>query len=83
MMVGINREVWRTKLTGLQSDKISSDFADAANGSTNQLWLWQQQAGWWSTTEQPIWVSPAHTATAIGYWVLYKNGICSYGTVVQ
>lgn len=28
-------------------------------GSTNQLWLWQQQAGWWSTTEQPIWVSPA------------------------
>lgn len=32
MMLEINREVQRTKLTGLQSDQITSDFADAANG---------------------------------------------------
>lgn len=32
MMAGINGEVQRAKLTGLQSDQISPDFADAADG---------------------------------------------------
>lgn len=32
MMAGINREVQWAKLTGLQSDQISPDFADAADG---------------------------------------------------
>lgn len=32
MMAGINGEVQWAKLTGLQSDQISPDFADAADG---------------------------------------------------
>ena len=32
MMAGINREEQWAKLTGLQSDQITSDFADAADG---------------------------------------------------
>lgn len=32
MMAGINRDVQWAKLTGLQSDQISPDFADAADG---------------------------------------------------
>lgn len=32
MMVGINGEMQGEKLTGLQSDQISPDFADAADG---------------------------------------------------
>lgn len=60
MMAGINGEAEWAKLTGLLSDQISRDFADTADGVYKPIVAWQQQVGWWSTAEHPIWVSPAH-----------------------